>query len=605
MSIVKMKKARMFVLEKQKMNFLEELNKLGLVHLSLSTEKNSSQKTEKLENELKEEESSFLKLKSYAKKNKVHSQEEIKNDEILSLSLKIKDINKELEDLENRKSSLELEIARISPFGDFSISDLFQVIDSGLELNFYSLSKNEFKDFDKSIRHLICTKTKEDVFLICINDKIEGKELFKLPEVSLASLKDELKKVSERISILEKELISYLKYMNSLKKRALQIQDELNFSKAFDNLVEQEEAKVSLVNGFIPQDKENELKELCSKNGFGLLLEEVEGEEEAPTLLKNNMVANLIKPVLDFIDITPGYKELDISIWFLAFFTMFTGILIGDAGYGAVFFLASLGIMIRFKPNIMSVLFILLSLSTIIWGSITGTWFGMSSETVKTIPIIGSFVIESIANSNPASMKMVQTICFFIAVVHLSLAHILAFFKKIVQKPHIHAFMDLGKLLIILGIFNLVLNLVIGPKFVIYPVALWAILVGFILNFLFSSQTADKSFIKGVLDSIANVIGLLLDLIASFSDVVSYIRLYAVGAAGYAMAHSFNAMILGPGTNPVIGYPLIAVAHALVMLLAILSVMVHGIRLNTLEFSLHLGNEWSGFKYDPFKRKLT
>ena len=97
-----------------------------------------------------------------------------------------------------------------------------------------------------------------------------------------------------------------------------------------------------------------------------------------------------------------------------------------------------------------------------------------------------------------------------------------------------------------------------------------------------------------------------LDSISAFSDVISYIRLFAVGLATVAVASSFNSMAAGLGTGVVgiIGSILIlGFGHALNLAMAALSVVVHGVRLNVLEFSGHLGMEWTGEKYTPFKNR--
>ena len=98
----------------------------------------------------------------------------------------------------------------------------------------------------------------------------------------------------------------------------------------------------------------------------------------------------------------------------------------------------------------------------------------------------------------------------------------------------------------------------------------------------------------------------LLGVVNVFSDIVSYIRLWAVGLAGAAISATVNEM-----AGPLLGHfltffffvLLIVFGHGLNMVLNLLSVIVHGVRLNTLEFSSHLGMSWSGFKYSPFMEK--
>jgi V/A-type H+-transporting ATPase subunit I len=92
-----------------------------------------------------------------------------------------------------------------------------------------------------------------------------------------------------------------------------------------------------------------------------------------------------------------------------------------------------------------------------------------------------------------------------------------------------------------------------------------------------------------------------LNAVSFLSDIISYIRLWAVGLAGGILAASFND-IAGP--LPVAAAVLVLVpAHALNLALGLVAVLAHGVRLNLLEFSNHLGMEWSGREYQPFRRQ--
>jgi V/A-type H+-transporting ATPase subunit I len=124
--------------------------------------------------------------------------------------------------------------------------------------------------------------------------------------------------------------------------------------------------------------------------------------------------------------------------------------------------------------------------------------------------------------------------------------------------------------------------------------------VGFALSFIFSNY--EGSLGASILESCKNIVSVLLGVVNVFSDIVSYIRLWAVGLAGGAISATVNDMA-GPmlgGAIIFLGVLLLVFGHGLNMILNVLSVIVHGVRLNTLEFSSHLGMSWSGFAYEPF-----
>ncbi len=121
-------------------------------------------------------------------------------------------------------------------------------------------------------------------------------------------------------------------------------------------------------------------------------------------------------------------------------------------------------------------------------------------------------------------------------------------------------------------------------------VAIALIGLGFVMSFVFSNY--EGSIIKSILSSLTNIVSVLLGVVNVFSDIVSYIRLWAVGLAGAAISATVNEL-----AGPLLG-------NFMFMILAIILlvfVIVHGIRLNTLEFSSHLDMSWSGRKFKPFE----
>jgi V/A-type H+-transporting ATPase subunit I len=155
------------------------------------------------------------------------------------------------------------------------------------------------------------------------------------------------------------------------------------------------------------------------------------------------------------------------------------------------------------------------------------------------------------------------------------------------------------------GMYNVVLFLVASNnyrKIPFLPPSMYLIVGGFLLTFVFANY--DGSIGRSILDSLKNIISVVLGITNVFSDIMSYIRLWAVGLAGAAISSTVNQMaspLLG-NFLVFLGILLLVFGHGLNVILNILSVVVHGVRLNTLEFSGHLGLSWSGTAYKPFKK---
>ena len=150
--------------------------------------------------------------------------------------------------------------------------------------------------------------------------------------------------------------------------------------------------------------------------------------------------------------------------------------------------------------------------------------------------------------------------------------------------------------------FFLAKMLVLGDAFPAF--GKWFFILGIALVIFFTSPS--RNILKGIGAGLAN---LALNLVNSFTDVVSYIRLFAVGLATVAVADAFNKMALEIGYNSILtGVAtslILLLGHSLNILLGPMSILVHGVRLNILEFCSHLDIKWSGFAYKPLRQEKT
>ena len=264
-------------------------------------------------------------------------------------------------------------------------------------------------------------------------------------------------------------------------------------------------------------------------------------------------------------------------------------------------------------------LLMIIGFATVAWGAVTCNWFGinpallpewlrmlsvpaLSNATSSSGEIINAAVFGTAETVQIAAKTYVtqniQILCFSLALFQLSIAHLKGIVRYI---RSLKCLGELGSLVMLWGIYFVVLNMVVSSeRFPLPSYCLPLVFGGFTLNFIFSSY--DGSLVGGILDSCKNIVSILLGVVNVFSDIVSYIRLWAVGLAGGAISQTVNEMA-GPMMGGAIMFAAIMLlffGHGLNMILNVLSVIVHGVRLNTLEFSNHLGMSWSGFSYNPF-----
>lgn len=408
-----------------------------------------------------------------------------------------------------------------------------------------------------------------------------------LPERGLREMLAECKKKESRIEQIDKRLSALAGYKDALSSYGKQLESLIEYNKARAGMGRFE--RLSYLRGYCPDYTVDSLEKVAEREKWGIVTQDPDENDNVPTLIKNPRWIEIIRPVFQLIKTIPGYGEVDISLWFLLFFSVFFGMLIGDAGYGLVFFAVNLACHVKFRNKIRdrSVFFLtyVLSLCTIIWGVLTGTFFGQAwlPETVEP-------VLPYLRNDSN-----VQELCFFIGALHLSVAHA---WRAIRRLPSLTAFSEAGWIAMLWGAYFLAKLLILGHTFPFF--GKWLLIAGAALIVLFTSPS--RNVFKGIGLGLGDF---LLHVVNSFTDVVSYVRLFAVGAATVAVADAFNQMASSIGYGSILMGFLTALVllfgHTLNILLGAMAILVHGIRLNVLEFSSHMNMEWSGVEYSPFK----
>jgi len=638
--IVPMKKVSLIIRENKKDETLKKLRKLGIVHIEIT--EGSGERLASLREQIVLLESTIFTIG----KRKNVEPKEVSVAEALSVATKIQALDAEKKQCHAEQIALSSELDRLKSWGDIDLSSISDLEAKGYEIAFYEMPKTEYELLAEGIKTVRIDETKSTVrFMLFKSNEKELDESvaslnayrLALPQISTSEMKQRLSELSTRIEEIEETIASNACYVESLKRAVEAIEKEIEFETyatgmADENLSPESEAplSVSYFTGYIEAENLDRLKQTAQSNSWGLLVEEPKQEDNVPTKLKNNKLVSLIYPLTDFLGTVPGYFEYDISGWFLAFILIFFGIIFGDGGYGllictvaAIPIIKSLITKKKISPAILLVG--LFGLSTVLWGTLTCTWFGLSTEQLPdwlkslSIPIISNVYADKIwypfwtnGTAGLTTAQNLQIFCFSLALIQLTVAHIKGALRN---KRSIKMLGDIGSILQLLGIYYLVLSFVVNAEVFSFgliigvipvgTVAIALIGIGFALSFVFSNY--EGSIIKSILSSLKNIVSVLLGVVNVFSDIVSYIRLWAVGLAGAAISATVNELaspLLGNFMFMILAIILLVFGHGLNMILNILSVIVHGIRLNTLEFSSHLDMSWSGHKFKPFKEQI-
>ena len=509
----------------------------------------------------------------------------LKADEVVDEIWKLLNQRKDLDDA---REHVQREQARLAPFGSFDPAKLDALAAKGIHIACFKVGPKETIAVPDEMVLTVHQRDREAVyFSVIARQPIELPYTpLRLPDHSSEELQARLAQTEKELQGIEAQLQALVPYLPDIRERVAAAEDQIRFLEARTGMATVE--PLAYLRGYCPERDVESIRQAAGKLGWGLLIEEVRDEDRVPTKIENPGWVKPIRAVFDFIGVVPGYQEVDISGVFLLFFSLFFAMIVGDAGYGALFLLATGAAQFKFKqcPAPVFHLLYITGGATLIWGVLTGNYFGIAA-----LPgVLDTFRLDWLTQT-----ENIMLLCFLIGALHLTIAH---GWNVIRLWPRTQAWAQVGWLGIVWTMFFLARFLVLNAEF---PAIMWPVFaVGLVLLVLF--MTPFKRIKTDWIDHVM----LPLNLVSNFVDVVSYVRLFAVGTATLAVAEAFNKMGgeigAGGGMGALLAALVIFLGHTLNILLAAMGVLVHGIRLNTLEFAGHVGLQWTGIKYDPFKR---
>ena len=634
--IVPMMRTAIVCLSNDKDNALTQLRDFGAMHVEVDVNNEVSHTLQETQQRYEKAKLMLQMVKNLSRKAFIDSKtlKQLKKEPIEHI------FNNALELLEhNNKIVKDLEVLKhdheqLVGWGDFQNDQLVELEKSGIYVYLCSAHEKDYLELaNQYVTQLISFTKKAHKFVIISEEKLDIDKLI-LPVENLPT--KSLDEVDAQIRNLQKELVrnqqilgSYDVRYDDLEFYHAEVAELIEFVTNEDSMGNSDSGDLSFIHGYVPKENINELKQYAMKHGWALQLEEpATDDRHVPTYLRVPKIFKISQPIFDFIGVSPGYRENDISICFLIFLTIFFAMIVGDAGYGSLFLSAAVvgKILIKDpKAKLPLNLTIVMSSATIVWGILNASYFGVPAihlpefmlkptKVFTSIPswIHGTMVDElharfaDISKITDEAMKKTRQaelfaiikqnnviyLCFLLAAIHLSIGRIWIFLVDFKNNPRV-SIGCIGWALFVWANFFMAVDLVSYTGS--FPnIGYWFYGIGGLLMVIGLTKDAVMNFPFAV--------------IGSFVDVLSYIRLFAVGLASFYIAYNFNVLgadlVSGGGVGSVLGVVVILFGHALNITLALLGILVHGIRLNTLEFSNHIGLQWLGIKYNPFKRNL-
>ncbi len=495
---------------------------------------------------------------------------------------------------------LAQDITRYRPWGDFDPIDATQLAESGIPVTLFKAQlSDDVPAVENGILDVLGTD-KNGVYGVVIGVELpEGLTAVPLPRIRLSVLEKKRNLLLEKLKSFATKLAAYEKDLGGIKAEMERRSEVGEYVAVFENMPTA--GVVSHIEGFIDARRSDDVIATAKTSGWGVALREPEVGESVPTLLEPPRLFRPVVALFRALGITPGYNESDVSIPFFVFFSIFFAMLIGDAGYGAIIvLLTALGqykAKAKAKGKLSEMTRSLLTLfyvfggCTIAYGVLSGTYFGMAKT---AIPAFLQF--KSIAFLN--DQNHIMQLCFTLGALHLSVAR---FWNAAILFPSKKFLAEIGWLGVIWSMYMIICGIVVAG-FTFPAWGTYLLIVSILLIVLFM---LDVSELK---ENGVNIGMLPLTIVSCMGDIISYVRLFAVGLASVKVAENFNMMALDLDLPMYFKVPamvlILVLGHGLNFVMGGLSILVHAVRLNTLEFSGAKGVTWSGYPFKPFKASV-
>ena len=601
--IVPMNKYSFLVYHTEYNEFLKEIQDLGVVHV---IEKESGEIEDE---ELKEKYSLLHKYNNvinFLSKRIVENKEPKNSGDTDVLEL-VTENRQNLDLYQQKLVSLKKDISTIEPWGEFNWSDIHKLKENNLHLKFFvAPAKSMNPEWNEKYNIEIINTVGSNVYITIIYKtgeeiEVEAEEV-NLPDRSLSELQKEMQDTLNLIDKAENHFNNLASwYLDELKDEKNKLQEKIDFKKVELSTNIEVEDKLMILEGWVPQIKEKELVSFIEGKGIFYLSGIQSVDENPPILLKNNKFARLFEPIGELYTF-PDYKELDLTPFFAPFFMMFFGFCLGDVGYGLLILLVAIFARLKAKPNMKPILSlgIYLGIATIIMGTISGTLFGINLINLD-YPWLAN--IKKIMLDTNSLMMLSMAVGFIQTIFGMCLKAV----NKAKQDGFVHSLSTIGWIITILGgatimglmkLKNIPMEQLKIPLYVIVGIG------GFLIFFMNSpGKNVFLNFGLGVWDTYGMASGLL-------GDLLSYIRLFALGISSAVLGNVFNdlAFNLSPQI-PVIGQIvtifILLFGHGLNLFMSALGSFVHPLRLTFVEFYKNAGFAGGGKKYSPFKKLLN
>ena len=604
--VAKMKKFTFLAYYRDYDAFLHDLRDLGLIHVAASDR-------QVVDNEQLDE--FLVKLKQLREAQKILNRQIDKKSAAPLNEPDIergKTIPREIELIQNATASLnqQLQVSvkereLLRPWGNFDPENIERLRKAGYLLDFFIVPDNQYNpEWETTYDAVVVKRETSRTYFVTLtqNEKVADElnlESVKIPGISLTQLDGLIASLREKIQVQDQKLKALAAELPSLKAAIGDIEQRMNYTRVHQSGTSLADDKLMLLQGWAPADNQREISDYLELKAVYFDVADPTPDDEVPIKFKNNKFARLFEPIAELY-MLPKYNEIDLTPYFAPFYMVFFGLSLGDVGYGLFLFTAATLAKILQKSKLSTSMKAILSLvqvlgaSTMVTGLLTGGFFGFALYDLDW-PIVQALKEKAFFDNNRMFM-----LSLVLGVVQVLFGMCMKVFNRIKQQGFKYSLSTVGWIVLLVSFIVAALLPNALPMF--GTVHLIVLIPAALLIYFYNSP--DKNpFLNlgiGLWDTYNMATGLL-------GDVLSYVRLFALGLSGGILASVFNSLAAGMSPDNAIAKPIVYVlifliGHAINIFMNTLGAIVHPVRLTFVEFYKNSEFEGGGKKYSPFRK---
>ena len=520
---------------------------------------------------------------------------------------------------QQRAAALTTELGRLEktadelrPWGAFDAKRTAALAEQGIVLHYLSTAASTFdaelSTWQEQYTLQEISRTASTVWFVVVAKP--GEELsidaleMKSPTMDVTEAERRIQKTEAELKSLDAEYARLAASKGVMRHYAATLKEKLQGSKITQTATREADGLLVVMEGWAESTTSVEVDKLLEEYPNVVYLKgDPTPEDDTPVKLQNNRFARIFEMVGDMYA-RPKYGTLDLTPFFAPFYMLFFGICLNDAGYGLILLIAGIAMLVKCKEGMMkraAWFATMCALSTTLFGGFCGSFFGMSLG--EFFPSVKFFDFQGQFFSWALAIGMLQIIFGLALNVYMTIR---CFGVK-------YCYSTLGWLIVLVagsvaaGLPMMNESWVIPGFTTSSPAFYAAIGVGMALMLLLNTP---GKFLNPLLNIGSGLWNLYNNITGLLSDVLSYIRLFAIGLSGGVLALVFNSLAEGfvpEGANIVVRIlvmlPILLIGHGINLFMSTISSFVHPMRLTFVEFYKNAGFEMASRNFEPLKNE--